>query len=277
MLVDELNLFLKEAAFLPSSFWAYKYFLSQKSFVVQAQAIAEEADKRSKSATELELFLRALKKPELKELELADSLVGLNNIFARSAVENDKLRMFEDLSGKFLNLAQLFDRFKKQRLLAKEAKTQEQQESQDLELIRGVGVGYVLEYYLSIYKLLQDKQADAQKLEFINTKEINLGFGGLPGLKQDFEQDESLTKFLLQILDDNLREELLRSYFWLKIQFEENPDDAKKIESALRQWIIVLLFEFKKAGMVALTSLFFKPYGEKPKITELISIFETNG
>lgn len=274
MFINELNKFLKEAAFLPLSFWAYNYYLAQKSFIAQLESIQKSVDNSTIAGEKISLLLEIIKKSELNEMDLAKGLEGLTEVFRISGIENPKLKEYEDLVGKFVKRAQQFESYKFQRDTIKSEKTLEQTKILDFKLIQSVGIGYVLEYYLAVHKILQEKKTDQEKLDFINIKEINLGFGGLPGLKQDLEQDESLNKFILLILDDNLREELLRYYFWIKIQFHENPTDLTKVELVLTQWIIALLKEFNQVGVVALSSVFFKPYGEKTKIKELLEFFE---
>jgi hypothetical protein len=273
MLIKELNRFVKQAAFLPLFFWVYDYYSAQKSFVMQLELIKKSVNNSTVAGRRIAVLLEVMKKPKLDEIELAKELEGLTEVFRLSDMEGPELKEYEELVGKFVKRVQQFDSYKSQRDKINQEKNPEQIKATDFKHIQGVGIGYVLEYYLAIYKILQEKKTDQEKLDFINTKEINLGFGGLPGLRQDFEQDESLNKFILLILDDNLREELLRNYYWIKIQFMENPNDLLKIEQALKQWIAVLLKEFEKVGVVSLTSIFFKPYGEKPKIKELLEVF----
>ncbi len=70
---------------------------------------------------------------------------------------------------------------------------------------------YCLEFYLAVYKAIQDTPTVAEKRTYIKSTHINLGFGSLPGLWHDFFRDESLNKFVYKILDDQARNVLLLS------------------------------------------------------------------
>lgn len=273
MFINELNQFLKQAAFLPSSFWAYNYYSAQKSFLAQLESIKKSVDNSTTAGEKISLLLEIIKKSELNEMDLAKGLEGLTEVFRISGIDNPKFKEYEDLVGEFVKRAQLFDNYKNQRDKIKQEKTLEQTKAADFKLIQGVGIGYILEYYLAVYKTLQEKKTDQEKMDFINAKEINLGFGGLPGLKQDMEQDESLNKFILLILDDQMRDNLIEFYYLLKrevVKIEQNFEDINKV---LKSWIKVLLEEYNKAGVIELTSQFFKPYGERPSIKFLLEVF----
>ena len=273
MLIDQFNLFLKEASKLPFSFWSYKYYLARKSFGLQLERITEDIKREAKSKKDLNSFTDTLKKEEVDELEIAQGFNDLSKIFLLSQVDNKKIEEFKKLSQSFLQRAQNLNNFATKRQSIKKRLAEKEIEETDKNLFKNEGINYCLEYYLAVYKKIEDLESLEEKEEFIQAPEVNLGFGNLPGIKKDFEQDESLVKFILLILDDELREELIIDYYRCKIIIDEETD-IEKISRALKIFIHHLLISFDKQGIDQLTSNFFKPYGDKPNVKDLITIFE---
>ncbi|NQV13161.1 MAG: hypothetical protein HQ530_02560 [Parcubacteria group bacterium] len=275
MLIHQFNLFLQEASELPASFWSYNYYLAQKSFRLQLEEIAEKVNQDTKSAQDLESFINILKKEEINELELAQGFASLGKIFTLTKINSGELEIFQSLAQKFLKRTQTFASYDQKRQAIKKNLAEDRQSETDLNLFKNEGISYCLEYYLAIFKNIEDFTTEQEKKDFIEAPEVNLGFGDLPGIKEDFVREESLTKFILLILNDEIREELITDYYRCKIVID-NEEDSEKIEKALKQFICQLLLSFDKQGVEQLTSLFFKPYGGKPAIKDLITTFSND-
>ena len=146
---------------------------------------------------------------------------------------------------------------------------------QDVHLFERAGIPYCVEYYLAVYKELENKKNREDKEKFIRSLEINLGSGAVPSLVKDVDQDESLIKFVLLILNDKIREELISAYYRFKVKLEEF-DGVDNIEIVFRQYIFSLLTMCDRLGIKQLPSTFFKPYGEKPLINDILPLFESH-
>jgi hypothetical protein len=160
----------------------------------------------------------------------------------------------------------------------------EEQKAFDLKLFQHEGMMYCLEFYLSLYKAVQDAPSELEKRKYIESTEVNLGFGFVPGLWTDFNQDEALAKFIYSILDDDIRIKLTEAYFSAKLvimKIQLNCDKQGKCEalyqgvtptevvSALKEFILVLIDIFLVKRIGELSSIFLKPYGERAALTEV--------
>jgi len=272
MLINQFNLFLHEAGKLPASFWVHKYYLAQKSFLLQLGEISGQVKKGTESAKDLEFFIKAIKRDRVNELELAEGFAKLGKIFSVAKVESAELELFENLTQKFLRRVQTHNNYSQKRQAVKNNLALEKQAEVDANLFKNEGISYCLEYYLAMFKQLEDLGTAVEKKNFIEAQQINLGFGDLPGLKEDFRKEESLTKFILLVLNDEARAKLLMDYYRCKIAIDDE-EDPSKIERVLKQFIYFLLLSFHEQGVDQLTSAFFKPYGDKPRIEDLLVIF----
>jgi hypothetical protein len=273
MLIDQLNRFLEETSFLPSSFWVYKYYLAKKSFEYQLTNIIKHVNQKTKSSKDLKNLINAFKKEDLNEYELAQLFQAISGIFQKSNIQDEKIESFQKLSQGFIQRAKTNAYYKEIREDLVKSLPEQTQNEHDSKLFQNEGIGYCLEYYLSVYKQLEEIATEDEKQIFINSNEINLGFGKLPGLKQDSVDDESLIKFIYLILDSESRDELIEAYYKYKIVIHKETN-SKKTEEALKRYILSLLRRFKKQGVKKLTSTFLIPYGKKPQLTKLIELFK---
>lgn len=271
MLIDQFINFLQEANKWPQSFWGHKFYSAQKSFIRQLDEIKFSFKEKNTSAYKnIELLTTALN-TELDEIKIAEALQNLSDIFSQSGKKDKKLELFSQLREKFLKRAQLFDNYREKREKLK--LTEDQKNKFDQRLFANEGVFYCLEYYLAVYKKMSELKSTNEKENFFIAKEINLGFGNLPGLKADFTKDEVLEKFILLILDNIIRERLLISYYACKNLALEEKIDLTNFEVAFKKFIYYLLLAFQEKKVDKLSSKFFKPYGDQPSMQELISIF----
>lgn len=273
MLIDQFINFLQEASQWPQSFWGHKFYLARKSFISQLgdtkSSFKEKDTSAYKSVMEL---ISLLNNKELDELRLAEEMQNLSSFFVQSGKKDKKIQQFSLLADKFLNRARLFANYQKKRQQLN--LDGEQKNKFDQKLFANEGIFYCLEYYLAVYKKMSELKKDSEKEKFFTNKEIDLGFGGLPGLKADFAKDEVLEKFVLLILSNAVRERLLISYYACRNIALDEKIRMIEFEKAFRKFIYYLLLAFKENGVEKLSSKFFKPYGEQPSILELTSIFE---
>lgn len=272
VLIERLNKLLEEASILPASFWMHKYYLSQRVLKQELNLILKSIEKESESRSRVEAFRELISKRVVSELELATGLQAIAEIFVQSKSEEDEARRFIDLTDKFVIRAKNEEKFKKLRMSVAQKMDEKQRQAYDLKLFQNEGTGYFLEYYLAFYHALSKTRGDKRKKDFLGAKEVNLGFGNLPGLRQDLIYDESLNKFVLLVLDDRTREDLLYYYCDLKI-LVLGTDGSLIVQRKLQDFIYGILLVFEEKGIKTLTSRFFEPYGKNPKVIKLVKKF----
>lgn len=199
-----------------------------------------------------------------KEFELAERLTAAANAFAERA--------------------QVAETFAKKRLDLKVTYSAEEIRTVDYNLFDSVGLIYCLEYYLAIYKAMVDQPTEAQQRWFIERPEVDLGAGSVPGIWKDMRDDEVLEKFILLILDDTVRESLIKAYYSAKIEVMkvdihcENRDhcaatykntSVPQIMASIKQFNQELLRIFQTMGIQKLKSLGFTPYGFQPRLDKI--------
>lgn len=271
-LIEQFNRFLEDASNWPVSYWGHKLYSARKSFVSQLDEIKLSfKEKDSMAFKSIEPFITILNQ-DIDELRLAQAMQVFADEFARSGKKDARLELFTKLSDKFLKKAQLFENYKKKR--EKLTTDEKKKKAFDQKLFKNEGVFYCLEYYLSVFKKLSELKTTKEKQQFIESKEIDLGFGKLPGLKVDLLKDEVLEKFILLILDDITRERILTSYYALKNTINDNIN-ILDFEKTFKKFIYYLLLSFRDNGIDKLSSKFLKPYGDQPAVADLISLFET--
>lgn len=272
MLIDQLINFLQDASVWPKYYWGHKFYLARKSFILQLDEIKSTfKEQDSQSYKNIEALITVLSQ-DIDELQLATAINNLALDFAQSNRTDEQLVIFGKLARQFLKRAQLFNHYEQSR--SKLGFNSTQKKDFDQRLFSNEGMFYCLEYYLAVYKKLSELSESNEKNKFFETKEINLGFGELPGLKADFSKDEILEKFILPILDDNVREHLLISYYACKNSAIQEPADILEFEKAFKKFIYYLLLSFKENNIEKLSSKFFEPYGHQPTVKSLMSIFE---
>lgn len=273
MFIDQLINFLQDASIWPKSYWGHKLYLSRKSLISQLDEIKFTfKEKDSQSFRHIETLVTVLNQ-DIDELKLAMAMKNLTLDLAQSNTADEKLVIFEKLANQFLKRAQLFNHYEQSR--SKLGFSSTQKKDFDQRLFSNEGMFYCLEYYLAVYKKLSELSESNEKNKFFETKEINLGFGELPGLKADFSKDEILEKFILPILDDTVREHLLISYYACKNAALHELMNIVEFEKVFKKFIYYLLLSFKENQIEKLTSKFFKPYGDQPTVESLLTRFES--
>ena len=213
MIIDTLLAIVGQASELPFVLWKHNYFMAKKSLLADFDYIQENVEKNNKSSKKLKNFLNILKKDEITELELAKSLVSMADLFSLSGVEDDKITAYKSKAEIFLARVMNENRFEKRRQKIQESKSEEEQKDYDKKRFLNEGLSYCLLYYLTYYKKLTSLKTPEEKNSYSFSETVDLGYGDLPGIKKGFEDDTTLDKFVLLILDDVVRENLVREYY----------------------------------------------------------------
>lgn len=275
MFIDQLILFLEEASQLPIELWWHNFLMTKPAFkdeLISAGLGIEESDPM---AEKLNSFLTLLDNDDPDERELAEGFKNLGEIFKASGIVNDKIKLYQDLSFKFLKRVEKELQYLERNEQYKKETSEEEQKAFDERLFQNEGLNYCLLYYLTYYKTLFDLKTIEEKSAFILKKEVNLGFGGLPGIRLDFAADESLDKFILLILDDETRKYLLREYYLCK-QVILRARTVEEVEYSLYEFIYALLSVFEKHGVKNASNGFFAPYGKSVPVQQVLSLFESD-
>lgn len=271
MFLLQLNSFLQQAGTAPSFFWEYQYFLARKSFAQQLERIADQVQaQNSKEYENVQRAIHVFQKDACDETELANVFGGLADVFVTAGLKNEHLQRFQELTDIFVKRVQRDQVFADKRTGLRASQSADEQQALTHRLFCNEGISYCMEFYLAVYKQLSDLPDETGKMQFLQAKEIDLGHGTLPGLHHDLTTDESLTKFILLILDDTARDRLVRSYYKFKLSVHEQTS-ATVQEESLREFLIELLVQFQQQGIHQLTSNFLQPYGNKPFIDELVT------
>jgi hypothetical protein len=287
MLLEELGKIAKCGSEKPLFLWLKQFGEIAKELIGELEEIHTGLTDGTEVKKNVWFLIKLLKIKQPNELELAQSLSHVADLFRSDVPEKHKELINDYIRNvmKFINIAQAseFSRQSRQKLLGK--LSPEQQKEYDKKLFGHEGMIFCLEYYLAIYKAMKDSKTEEEKRKYIESNEINLGFGNIPGLWVDFSRDEVLSKFIYAILDDKSRNHLTEAYFSTKsviMKINMNCDKQNKcevhynevtfqeVQEEFRSLILELLNTFLDAGIERLGSFFFKPYGDKPLIQEVL-------
>jgi hypothetical protein len=274
MLIDRLILFLQEAAQLPFELWKPNYLMAKKAFIRDLTQIQSNINQDDNAAKKLGSFITLLHEENPDELRLAEGFELLSAIFRSSRIVNKKIENYQQLSLQFLKRVQKEKMYLERTEDLKNSLSPEKQSAFDKRLFNNEGLSYCLLYYMVYFKTLSDLKSDKEKNEFFRKTSVNLGFGGLPGIQQDFAADEALDKFILLILDDETRTALKREYYICK-QTILKAESFKEVEYALHEFIFHILYFADKNGVEKAADSFFKPYGKDATVSEVLSLFKT--
>jgi len=264
--IQQINAFLEDAGTLHISSWGHKYYMARPSFLRSFEAFKKELADDTPAGQACSHMIQVLEHQELDQNALALALSQLSSILESSDSPSHTISRFKELTERFAKHIQ------KQSNHARNTQknlSDEEKDTQDTKLFEGPGMMFVLEYYLSLYKELCEKQTIAEKTNYINAEQVNFGFGTLPGIKEDLCNDESYEKFIVQILNKEVREELEEAYFELKDSVL-HCNDTLLLQQRIKEFLVILLKTFEKKQIEKLGSTFLKPYGEKPRIQEVI-------
>ncbi len=266
MILERLITLASRGAREPLLFWREAYKQTADEILPEVEEI--NLPNGTEARARLDRFIELLKDASPNEFALAQSLVDLSSVFLGSEV-NEQITTYFETTRAFYNRAQTAELFRREREQLLGTLSPEQQIAQDVKLFQNEGMTYCLEFYLALYKAILDAPTDEAKRVLIREPMINLGFGGVPGLLADLAHDELLSKFIYKILADLRRDPLTSAYYGLKLSVSEYTS-VQDVILAMKGFLNVLLKAFQEVGITNLQSDFFKPYGQKPKLSEII-------
>ncbi len=270
MLLDQLIILTELGAEKPLTLWQDSYKKISAGLAGELKSIHGNLEEGTAVGAQLDSLIAHLASNEPDEFALAEDLLGLTSVFAQDpggdkAAEVGRYLRFSRL---FYGRAQTVALYAKERAQLKAKISAEEQHAYDFRLFQNEGMVYCLAFHLALYKAIQDAVDDAGRRQLIDSPEINLGFGGLPGLKKDFEQDEVLTKFVFKILDDSLRERLINVYYQAKAMVS-HEESLVVVMEGFKTWLTALMAAFEQVGIDRFSSEFFKPYGDNPLLQDI--------
>src|SRR3989339_24218 len=228
-------------------------------------------------------LIELLQGKDFDELKIAKLLQFISRFVLKHKASEPKGKDFHQAVNGFYDRALVFDSMKSKREYLKQQKTESDQNEYDHRLFKTEGMMYVLEYYLTMYRLLVDFDNERQKIELLTKELVDIQLAKLSGLWHDFNKDEVLQKFVLLILNDESRENLLEEYYKAKSKinliekrciddkcvFNFDKFKIEKFMSNFKSLLLVLMSEFEKRQIFELTSTFLTPYGNKPKFRDI--------
>jgi len=287
MLLDKLYLLVEKGEQSPMNFWLDQYREIRQDILPDLERILPTLHEGTDAKRSIKGLVSLLSQDTPNELELSRVLLHIADLFTtEDATPEEKSRASRYVQdvGKFLTQAQMGETFRKTREQQKKTLTSQAQKEQDKDRFEDMGMMYCLEYYLQFYKSIQDAPDEQEKRKYIESAEMKFPVAVLPGLWIDFTRDEVPNKFIYEILDDDVRNRLIKAYFDAKKVFMRidmrcdekgscsaayNQVTLAEVIAALRELIRALIAEFQKMGIDRLSSHFFTPYGDKPLMSEL--------
>lgn len=264
------------------------YRTYSRTALVQLRNIIPTLEEGTEAKKHVLALVKLLEAELPAEFQIANHLVYIASIFQEIGTSSSEQK---ENVGKYLKASQEFYRrsqnavlHENERLHLKKSLSQEEQTALDKRLFENEGMMYCLEFYLSLYKAIQEAPDEAEQRKYIESTDVNLGFGSVPGLWHDFSLDESLNKFIYKILDDQARNVLLLSYYSLKDELSKIHISCDKqdhcnvsyqdtsVEGVLnkfKQFLQTLLDVYQEKGITRLSSIFFQPYGNKASISAI--------
>ena len=289
MLIEQLLAIAQKGSEKPLVLWLDEFWVLADNLLPNLEVLANEIDQETDVVANLQKLIAVLKEDSPKEIELSRCLSHIADVLDKKAGgrSNETVSNYLRSVMQFTNLAQMGEFAGQTRNNLKNKLSIQDQKDYDLKLFKHEGMLYCLEYYLALYKAIVDTPDEKNKRKYIENIEINLGFGKVPGLWIDFSRNEVLNKFIYLVLEDELRLQLLRIYFDLKLklmkiemhcdkqmvcQVKYNSITIEEVVGAYKHFLAELLTVFHNVGVENLTSLFFKPYGDKPAVNEVIKM-----
>jgi len=287
MLLEKLLAIAELGSIKPQVLWLPEYQKLSEEILPELKDLFKDLEEGTEVRANVEGLITLLEQVDPSDLDLAKSLLYVSDLFNLDEVGDQQqlVAIFVEATKKFQTIAQAYEFAKQRRVKLKARFSPQEQEQHDLRLFKNEGEMYCLEFYLALYNKIINAKTEIEKRNYIENKEVLMEFGKVPGLWIDFKRDEVLTKFIYLILNDELRDELIKAYFSAKIQINKlemicdkkggcKPDyslvSLEQIIQSFREFIIVLLQVFQKKGIEVLTSHFYTPYGQKPLIKEVL-------
>lgn len=271
MFLAELAKISRRGAHMPVAFWLPEYYRIRDGVLAAADAISQQLHS-THIAEEWKNSVDVFRGEPVSEFAVAKACRALIDLLQSSPAAASVESLLESCNrdtALFFRLSQKTVIFEDKRATLKKSLSSNEQHAYDVRLFSGEGMNYCLEYYLEIYKRLTDAQTAEQQQALVEPKEIALGFGKVPGLRQDFLQYEVLEKFIYLILEDGIRNALARAYFETRSDIVRTDIPMPELIGSLHRLIITMFTCFHVMGIDRLTSQFFKPYGEQTLLQDI--------
>ncbi len=289
MLLTELHELTKLGAEKPLAVWQSVYQAKSRGLAAEFLVLMENIESGIGVRENIEHLVEVLQADKPNEADLAKTIFNTAEFFKEQTANLPELEKISVLSF-IRDSKKFYDRTQTEEILTREREriritlSIEQQAAHDRRLFELEGMMYCLEYYLTLYKAVIDAPDEMTKRKFIESSEISFDFGVLPGLWTDFDKDEVLQKFILKILDNNLRQELKTAYYTtkekiVKIKLACDKQGAcqafyedvtlEEVVSAFKDLIKAFIAAFQKVGIEQLSSYFLTPFGKNTKLGDI--------
>lgn len=271
MLLRDLHALAQQGAKKPLEFWLNDYRRNREKIFHDLQALEARLDGKTQTYLLVRALVCEFEKEEPNELELAEALAGVSQVFFHQVSSGHKelIQIFTKAAQTFLQEAHPRHLFAERRVTLKKRLSSEEQIAFDRRLFAGDGMVFCLEFYLSLYKALQDAKTQKEQESLINDATVNLGYGGVPGLRTAMLSNDPLEKFFFLILDDAIRLELEKSFFSLREVFASEETTLEEIKRSFRIFLQTLMNSYLKVGIDRLSNTLVVPYGHQPLITSI--------
>lgn len=289
MLLVDLQELTKLGVQKPLSMWLPEYQARRRDLAGALATVAEGIEAGTGVRENIERLVEIFKTDQPNEYELSRLILHTAEFFKEQvdtlSTEDQKMVFtFISDSKKFYDRAQTAEFLGREREKIKTTMPVDQQIVHDRRLFELEGMMYCLEYYLTLYKAIFDAPNESAKRKVIESTEIDCGYGEIPGLWIDFDKDEVLQKFILKILDNDLRQDLETAYYTTKekvakikmicdkqgvcsVVYESVTLD--EVIAAFKELIKVFITAFQKVGIEQLSSYFLTPFGKNTKLSEI--------
>jgi hypothetical protein len=270
MLLRDLHALAQQGAKHPFEFWHEAFAQSRDKILHDLQALETRLPAGTRTFILIHSLVFVFTEEQPEEWELAEAFAGIAQVFFHQTPQGHQelIEIFTKETQAFLQEARVRHLFAKQRGTLKERLSPEEQKAFDHRLFAKDGMMFCLEFYLSLYKSIQDTTTQEQRQSFIDCPTVNLGYGGVPGLRADILSNEPLEKFFFLILDDCMRLRLWRAFFDLRDVLARSAS-YEEIMSDFRLFLQTLMQAYLDMDIDRLTSDLVVPYGHRPLISSI--------
>jgi len=219
----------------------------------------------------LDVLEKAVTEKDIDELTFVQALANLVEVYRLAPPTEDLRETLSELSPYAIKAKQrvLEYHIALEQLRKKGKKmTEDQKLKSDQEIIKKIGVFYVLEYTLQVlYEFTRVSDTDKKKLM---QEGLKTDAGNLPAYLP--LEDTMRKELCYKVFDEKFHDELLRAFY----DFEQvcYGEDMKVIGQALKQFNLTLLKAFQAKGMRTFKAVAYAPFGNDIAVEDLVSKIE---
>lgn len=271
MFLEDITKFSELGAQRPIFLWQEEFIKLAEQILPTLERAAEKMDKKTQAYAATVGLVKLLREEKPNEYKLAANIGEVSKAFTRdnNKGEMEIVERLNSANNEFIRRARTAEAHRKKRQEIKATISAEENRAHDRKLFETTGLVYCLEYYLAIYKAIIDQPTEEKQKGFIEQTEVDLGAGSVPGVRKDMKEDEVLEKFILLILDDDVRNDLTKAYYSAKMEVMKEGASVPNIVAAIKGFNQELLRVFQKMGIERLTSSGFTPYGFQPRLNQI--------